>query len=473
MTPVPFRYRLLLTQVAVAAVVGTACRWGEWGWGGMVSAAVAVAAAVVWGAWAVARYVDAQHGRVIRTLKSLRTTAETGEAGLTISGERTADSFGEIADELDLTCRKVADEVTELRERTRRLERSETLFHSILGTMIEGVVVLDGRQRMLFCNDAARRLLNFEERDYLGRPIWEVVRNTEFETLLESVELTSREFRKELKLRRNRAVVEITAASLPSEPTPGTVLVLHDVTELRKLERMRREFVSNVSHELKTPLTSIQAYADTLLDSAVDDPASTRKFVERILEQTDRLQNLIQDMLRLARIESQSEAFRMEPLSVVDLLRVSVESRQEVARARSLRLGISRADKPLFVAADRSGLQTVFDNLITNALTYTPEGGQVDVRCYGDGGDVVIEVEDNGVGIASEHQERIFERFYRIDRARNRGAGGTGLGLAIVKHLVTVFGGEVELESRLGQGSLFRVRLPQVPQPAQLAQALQ
>jgi two-component system phosphate regulon sensor histidine kinase PhoR len=238
------------------------------------------------------------------------------------------------------------------------------------------------------------------------------------------------------------------------------VLVMHNVTELKQLEQTRRDFVSNVSHELKTPLTAIQAYADTLLEGGLEDETNNRTFVSRILEQANRLQELIQDMLRLARIESQQEAFTLRQVSVEPIIRASVQSREAVAQAKKVQLRFRENGPSASVVADESGLRTIIDNLISNAINYTAEGGHVEVRWRLEGPEVVIEVEDDGVGIPAEHHDRIFERFYRVERARSRTGGGTGLGLAIVKHLTTVFHGRIELDSEVGRGSRFRVRLP-------------
>jgi two-component system phosphate regulon sensor histidine kinase PhoR len=261
------------------------------------------------------------------------------------------------------------------------------------------------------------------------------------------------------------------------------VLVLHEVTELRRLEKMRREFVSNVSHELKTPLTSIQAYADTLLENGPEDVEQSRLFLNRILEQSDRLQQLIQDMLRLARIEAQAEAFPLQPVSLREVLLNSVEARQAIAQSRQIELTALLPVPDVQVLVDPSGLQTMIDNLITNGIIYTPAGGKVTVGAALDGDlngaqdgplkntpngpQVVITVEDTGIGISHEHQERIFERFFRVDKARTPGLGGTGLGLAIVKHLAHVFHGDVQVSSDLGHGSRFTIRLPVMAQPAE------
>jgi two-component system phosphate regulon sensor histidine kinase PhoR len=227
---------------------------------------------------------------------------------------------------------------------------------------------------------------------------------------------------------------------------------------------LRREFVANVSHELKTPLTSIAAYTETLLDGALDDPAHNKEFLRRIEEQTDRLQALIGDLLSLARMESDESAFELAPVDATDVVAASVEAHLAVAESKGIRLSLIEPAAPADVLADAEGVRTIVDNLLDNALNYTPSGGEVAVRCSTDGTWLQIDVSDTGVGIALEHQSRIFERFFRVDKARSREIGGTGLGLAIVKHLCQVFGGTVSVSSQLGRGSTFTVRL-RVVQP--------
>ncbi|MCA8995549.1 MAG: PAS domain S-box protein, partial [Planctomycetaceae bacterium] len=268
--PTRFFSWLLLLQLVLLLTVGAACL----ATGGSPVGYVTVAFLGVAGAWAGAylihRFVERQHRDFIRTTQGIRDAARSGETHLLLRTERADDSFGKLANELNASSECVAASVAELHSRCRHLERNDTLFHAILGTMVEGVLVLDSSQNVLYVNDAARNMLNCTGRGIEGRPVWELIRASEFESLLSATELMEDNYRKEVTLPRNKTVVEVTAARLPIEPAPGTVLVLHNVTELRKLERMRREFVSNVSHELKTPLTSIQAYAETLLDSVHD-----------------------------------------------------------------------------------------------------------------------------------------------------------------------------------------------------------
>lgn len=351
------------------------------------------------------------------------------------------------------------------------LSRSYSRFQSILATMREGVLLITGEGRVLYCNRSAGKLLGRQSSQVEGRLLWEVVRAPNLETAIEVAFNSGEELRQELELVRTNSLVELSAVQLDVYSGAGMVVVLHDVSELRRLERMRREFVSNVSHELKTPLTAIQAYADTLLDGGLEDTENSRRFVERIQEQSDRLQQMIQDMLRLARIESQADAFQLQPVSLTETVESCVDARFAVARARNIALEYRcDEDAEICIVADQEGLRTIFDNLINNALNYTQQNGTVEVRCRREGTNALIEVTDNGIGIPAEHHDRIFERFYRVDQARSRGMGGTGLGLAIVKHCVGVFGGRIEIDSEVGRGTKFRVFFPLVEESLKVAQ---
>jgi two-component system phosphate regulon sensor histidine kinase PhoR len=242
------------------------------------------------------------------------------------------------------------------------------------------------------------------------------------------------------------------------------VLVFHDVTDLRRLERMRQDFVANVSHELKTPLASIKAYTETLLDWALHDENVNVKFLHRIEEQADRLNQLILDLLSLARLESGLESFEHRPLALSPLVSACVEAHRDRAEAKSQSLGLDLGplDDATLVLADDEAVRQILDNLISNAIKYTPEKGSVTVRCASADGDgyVEIEVADTGIGIPRDDLPRVFERFYRVDKARSRQLGGTGLGLSIVKHLVQSLGGQVTVDSRVGVGTRFTVQIP-------------
>ena len=326
--------------------------------------------------------------------------------------------------------------------------------------MIEGVIAVDPSERILFANRAARPLLDSSLDEAIGRPIWEVIRNKTVHEVVRETLSGRQKHAVEFEVPRSQAVLAMLATRMPGNPSPGVVLVTHDVTELRRLENLRHEFVSNVSHELKTPLTAIQTFTETLLDGAMDDPKHARRFLERIYEQSERLHTLILDLLRLAQIESGQVVYDVAPLKITPLIQNCIEEYRAVAEAKPITLTAEPPETELEVEAEAEGLQFIVNNLIDNAVKYTPAGGKVTVRWRAEADNAVIQVEDTGVGIPREHQERIFERFYRVDKARSRELGGTGLGLSIVKHLTQVFLGNVSVSSQVGKGTTFTVRLP-------------
>jgi two-component system phosphate regulon sensor histidine kinase PhoR len=370
-----------------------------------------------------------------------------------------------VARQVVLAGRAAFDRVTDLERRQHELEQDSTLLAGVLATMQESVVVVDAAQTLRYVNVAARVLFDIPSKDSLNRYAWESIRNAALQEVVARVLRDGQTARQEIELPRRKRIVAISAVPLPKELGSGVLLVAHDVTDLRRLEKMRREFVSNVSHELKTPLTSIQAYTETLLDGAIDDPNNNRTFLDRILTQAERLQTLILDMLRLARIESEPEAFQIQPVSLEELVEECRKVHAPIADQARVKLAALEIEPDLAVMADRDGVRTILNNLVRNAITYTPAGGQVQISVEIEDHFARLIVEDTGVGISREEQARIFERFYRIDKARSRAAGGTGLGLAIVKHLSQVFHGDVSVESEHGRGSRFTVRLPLAESP--------
>lgn len=363
-------------------------------------------------------------------------------------------------EQLYVTSSRVRTAVTSLREFSQRLEESKSLFEGVLETMQEAVLVIDHVELLLFMNSAARSLFDVPRSSGIGQLAWQSVRSSQLQQIVRKALEQGEAIREEVELPRQKRLVELSAVTLPLQNGTGCLVVAYDVTELRRLESMRRDFVSNVSHELKTPLTSIQAYSDTLLSGGLEDPDSAHMFVERISEQSQRLSALIQDLLRLAKIESQSQAVQIEPCDSGAITALACQDHRAIAESRGIRLMESLPSSPLRVLADPDGLRTILNNLIGNAIHYTPQGGSVSIRVRQDQQRVLFEVQDTGIGIAREHQARVFERFYRVDKSRSRSVGGTGLGLAIVKHLVEVMQGTISLESALGAGSTFRVWLP-------------
>jgi signal transduction histidine kinase len=236
-------------------------------------------------------------------------------------------------------------------------------------------------------------------------------------------------------------------------------LVLTDETRLRQLENARRDFTANVSHELKTPLAAIKAYTETLLMGAMDDPDAKERFIQRINEQASRLDNLIRDLLQLTKIQSLPERISLSRLSIFEIVRSSVEEHNQIASKRNVEIVNHVQENEFHVMAEYDALRTILSNLLSNAIRYSKEGGTVEIKAKRLHGFIDVSVIDNGIGIPESDLERIFERFYRVDKARSADAGGTGLGLAIVKYLVQAIGGSISVRSRLGEGSEFTLRL--------------
>lgn len=376
------------------------------------------------------------------------------------------DEMGLLARDFDGMVRDVESRHAELQSSQEQAIRDNQQLATVLEAMVEGVIAVDREERIMLANIAAVNLLDLNAFDVVGLRVWEAIRLPQIHELIRVTLQGEEQHRMEFPVPWTYSMISAVASRLPGDPCPGAVLVLHDVTDLRRLENLRREFVSNVSHELKTPLAAITAYAETLLNGALEDIGVSRTFVGRIGEQSERLNKLILELLELARMESGEVIFSVDPLDINETLRASIDAHQAIAQAKQLTLSTAFTDSHLWGQADPDGLRTIIDNLIGNAINYARPGGWIVVRSFRDDGQVIFEVEDNGVGIAKEFQTRIFERFFRVDRARSRELGGTGLGLSIVKHLCQQFGGNIKVKSQIGQGSTFTVNLNAVDEEA-------
>jgi len=363
-----------------------------------------------------------------------------------------------------------------LAEQFSQLEQDRQQLRTVLSSMVEGVLAIDAEQQILFANDRARHLLDFGASNVVGRRLWEVVRHRPIQEAVRSAlesgsingePVKGREFAwNELEGR----ILSLHVAGLPGAPPRGAVLVFHDITDLRRLETIRQEFVANVSHELKTPLAVIQACAETLIDAGADDPAARETFLQRINDQAHRLHRLILDLLTLARIEAETEIFDLQAVSLEKAVRSCLERHRTLAEGKNQQLVLVPPERrePIAAWADEEAVSQILDNLVDNALKYTPEGGSVRVGWDQADARTFVRVEDTGIGIPEQDMSRIFERFYRVDKARSRELGGTGLGLSIVKHLVQAMKGSVQATSQLGQGSSFTVMLPAAPVETQI-----
>src|SRR5262245_23355469 len=341
-----------------------------------------------------------------------------------------------------------------------QVEEDRQQLRTILGGMIEGVVAIDGEERLLFANERAAEMLEFHPTTAIGRKFWEIVRQKSILALVEKSLADDQPRREEFDWRGPGKNMALYVSPLGFDR--GAILVLHDISELRRLERLRHEFVANVSHELKTPLSVIKANVETLLDGAVDDLEHRAAFLEQINDQAERLHNLILDLLSLARMESGNQVLQIQRVALAEVVEECVERHRPRIDAKGQTAEIQPPDEPSAaeIWTDPEALGQILDNLIDNAVKYTQAKSQIRVHWYGCGDQICLEVTDNGPGIPADDLSRIFERFYRVDKARSRELGGTGLGLAIVKNLAQILKGSVKVQSTVGKGSMFMVCLP-------------
>jgi two-component system phosphate regulon sensor histidine kinase PhoR len=446
-------------------------------WGVAAGTAVLVLLLAFWLAW-----------RAVVPLRALTDGAQrlaAGEYGLRVYGTG-KDEIGELAQAFNAMSEQLATQFAQVEEDRRQLR-------AVLSGMVEGVVAIDAEQRVLFANERAGQLLEVLVPQVVGRKLWEVVRQAAILEIVRRALAVGEPVHEQLDWAgpavKNLAV---HVAPLSGSPTGGAVLVLHDISELRRLERVRQEFVANVSHELKTPLSVIKVCIETLLDGAVDDAENRGAFLDQIDEQANRLHVLILDLLNLARIESGAEVFQMELVPLEEAVAACIERHRARAEAKQQSLLTSSPEiarilpevgqsltatdgtglaavaphpqqAELAAWADEEAVGQILDNLVDNAIKYTPTGGKICVRCHAEDGQACLEVADDGIGIPERDLPRIFERFYRVDKARSRELGGTGLGLSIVKHLVQAMHGTVWATSKPGQGTTFHIRLPRAP----------
>ncbi len=379
--------------------------------------------------------------------------------------ETSPDEIGRVAGAIDKTARRVEQSFAAVRSSQRQLE-------TLLNSMQDAVIAVSGDGMVQWANQRIDRLVPQGTR--LHQPVVETIRDPDF--LAAVMEATTTHA---VKTARATSIVPGRAYDVTAAPLPGggAVAVLRDLTETERVEKTRRDFIANVSHELRTPLTSIQGYAETLLDSTPENTASTREFLEIIRKNSARMSRLTEDLLTLARVESGETRFEPEAVPPAELLHDAEESFREIARTHGIELQIQ--DSPAHhlqsakfpgpnplpenlppVLADREAIHQVFSNLIDNALKYGASGGRIILGARAVPHAVEFFVQDFGAGIASEHLPRLFERFYRVDKARSRESGGTGLGLAIAKHIMLAHGGSIRAESELAHGSTFLFTLP-------------
>ncbi|AAM24834.1 two-component system phosphate regulon sensor histidine kinase PhoR [Caldanaerobacter subterraneus subsp. tengcongensis MB4] len=348
-----------------------------------------------------------------------------------------------------------------LRETIEELNDRNATLEAILKSIANGVIAFDNAERILMMNDSAKKILGIEEKDLTGRRVFEVIRSSKlyevFETLRKNKVLSSKSL--ELNFFNKHLKVYISPILHPvSHVNLGFVLVIDDITEMRKLEKIRSEFVANVSHELRTPLTSIRGFIETLRSGAIENPEAREKFLDIIDFEAERLTRLINDILTLSEIENVKEGYPVEKIEMDKEIEDILYIMEKAAKDKSITLKRDLNCGNLTIIANRDRFHQMMINLIDNGIKYTQEGGFVKVSTRLEGEKIIIEVEDNGIGIPKDKIPRLFERFYRVDKSRSRKLGGTGLGLAIVKHIVESMKGEISVESEVGKGTKFTIR---------------
>ena len=414
-------------------------------WGSAIASLMALliaAGASIWMARRLQRIVD------------VAARIERGDLRARVN-ETPLDEIGRVAAAIDKTAEQVEVSFAAVRSSQRQLE-------TLLNSMQDAVIAVSPDGLVRWANQPMDRLVPQHTR--LNAPVVETIRDPDFLATVKAA-MTN----KDVKTARATSIVpgrafDVTAAPLPDG---GVVAVLRDLTETERVEKTRRDFIANVSHELRTPLTSIQGYTETLLDTIHDESAATREFLEIIRKNTVRMARLTEDLLTLARVESGETRFETEPVPPVELLHDAEESFREIARGHGVDLqimdshnGSGSVESLPQVLADREAIHQVFSNLIDNAMKYGRGGGRVELGARAAQRGIEFYVKDFGGGISSEHLPRLFERFYRVDKARSRESGGTGLGLAIAKHIMRAHGGSIRAESELNHGSMFVFTLP-------------
>lgn len=368
-----------------------------------------------------------------------------------------SDEIGQLAKSINFMAASLKDKLNSIEDKNSKME-------AILSSVMNGIIAVDSSNHILFINPMAQKMLGIQEEDITGKHLLQVIRNNKLDNMIRGILEESSTIDEELTI----TYPEEKICRLVTNPIryPGSnrivgiIIIIQDITQIRKLERMRSEFVANVSHELKTPLTSIKGFVETLKAGAIEDSEASIRFLNIIEDEADRLNRLISDILSLSELENRKLKVNVEDISVSVMVKEIVSMLQNQADKKDISLLYSVEEDIYKLKGDLDQFKQMLINLIDNAIKYTPEEGCVEITAYNEGDNVVIKVKDNGIGIPKEHIPRLFERFYTADKARSRKVGGTGLGLAIVKHIVLQFNGQIGVQSEIGKGTEFTVILP-------------
>lgn len=352
-----------------------------------------------------------------------------------------------------------------LQDQIQQITHDKNELKAILSSLVEGVVVIGIDGRMMYLSPNFCDLLDVRSRDAEGRLYWEVIRNQQVNDSIQMALEHRRAVKREIDIIGPQDAcfsMQISPVIEDDHKLLSVVAIFHDITELKKFERLRTEFVANVSHELKTPLTSIKGFVETLQSGAIKEPEHAKRFLDIIDQQTGRLENLVNDLLTLSSLESQQIPMDFQNDRIDAVILAVVNSYKTQLERMNHEIQVHVADNIPMILVDRQRIEQVFLNLLDNAVKFTPQGGLIEISCYCEKEYVRVDVRDNGIGIAPENIPRLFERFYRVDRARSRDMGGTGLGLSIVKHIVSAHQGNLTVTSKVGEGSTFSIFLPAI-----------
>ncbi len=361
---------------------------------------------------------------------------------------------------LGQTVNKLADS---LDEKNRTILQSNERLSALLDRLIVGVVLLDSEQRIEMMNPAVYQILGIDE-NLLGRSFLEMSKSYGLVQIIQQTYQKKKNRNEEIYIYYpNERILDVNTMVVPDAKGNQVIVLLYDITEIRRLEKVRTDFVANASHELRTPVTALKGFSEVLLDGALDDPDRLRQFLEIIYKESKRLEILVNDILELSRVEQKQVPMKREWISLNETVETcfKIIKPQAAAKGLKLRLLSNNAD-PIRFIGDQSRLEQILNNLIYNAVNYTDKGGKISVLLEETEDEIVFHVADTGIGIPEESIERLFERFYRVDKGRSRNSGGTGLGLSIVRYLVQNMGGTISVKSTLGLGSTFTVHLPKV-----------
>lgn len=370
---------------------------------------------------------------------------------------KTVGEMNQLSKALNFMASSLESQMIEIKENEQKLS-------GVLNNMVSGVILIGESRRILLVNSATEEFLGYKDKSLIGKLHIEAGMNFGLSQLIDRCFRTGEKIRDEVHIYfPQEKIIDANLAPYTTDhgEVKGVVVVLHDITAIRRLEKMRSEFVANVSHELKTPITSIKGFAETLLDGAMDDKDILMQFLEIIYSESERLHRLINDILDLSKIEQKRLPLQITLVNVTDVIKEIHQNLLDKFSKKQITF-IFPEEASIQIEADRDRLQQILINLVDNAISYTPEKGKVEVGIADHGDTVVLSVSDNGIGIPESAIDRIFERFYRVDKGRSRNSGGTGLGLAIVKHLVESHHGKIQVESEEGKGSTFILTFPKV-----------